>query len=472
MRLLFIPFALCLCLALLFVPHGAHAQRDSAPFAPSAVRLSISNISFTSSVTPESIAQVRRKLKSRGEDISQYRVALRSVADKDIAAFCTAFPQTARLDIQGRLTQLDAVSDLSPLSALSNLQELDIQYTAVRDFSPLQNLRRLSKLKIEVAALDGGDVSFLSGMDKLKSLHLTSIAYKEKKLCLAGLENKPGLETLILGGMRLEAPNALASLNGLPSLRQIRFFRCSIGSLAPLATLPKLERLRFFSVHGLDVEPLAACPALKSLNMELVFPLNHTEAFGRMAALEELRAGRAGIKELSWLAGHAALRKLFLYEEDISDFSALGQLPRLERLRLRNMRRPIGDLGFLSGMESLRVLRLEGVEFSNERAIGSLPALRELVLNKVSSRPGRAVDLGFASALPHLIRLQLTGLELKGGRSLRGLRNLEHLEMTYCSGVKNLAPIQTLPNLQRFIVSRGAYPQSKLYPFKDIVLQR
>ncbi|MBO4311471.1 MAG: hypothetical protein J5828_00545, partial [Desulfovibrionaceae bacterium] len=162
----------------------------------------------------------------------------------------------------------------------------------------------------------------------------------------------------------------------------------------------------------------------------------------------------------------------FLYEETAADFSPLGRLSRLETLRLRNMRRPVGDLRFLSGMESLRVLKLEGVEFFNERAIGSLPSLRELVLNKVVSLPGNSVDLGFAATLPRLTRLQLTGLDLEGGESLRGLRGLEHLEMTRCSGVKDLSPIQSLPNLQRFIVSRGTYSRARLRPFRGILLQR
>ena len=170
-----------------------------------------------------------------------------------------------------RLTQLQALfardcvglTDISPLSTLSSLLQLDMSgCNGIRDISPLAALRSLEELSLKGC----GQVPDLMPIKNLTSLRAID------------LSSCPQIEDL-------------SPLSGLTSLEQLSLQGCvKVTDLSPLENLTSLKGLDISSCTGVsDISPIAALTNMRSLNIDLcsgitsVNPLRHL-----LPTLEEL----------------------------------------------------------------------------------------------------------------------------------------------------------------------------------------
>ena len=107
-------------------------------------------------------------------------------------------------------------SDLRPLSALSDLSSLSLTGNVVEDLSPLSDLSNLGSLYVSDNVI--ADISYLAGLDQLRTLHLG-----RNPLSLAHiLEKEPLLPRVTdwgLNGLGISDLNLLSNFTGLTHAR-------------------------------------------------------------------------------------------------------------------------------------------------------------------------------------------------------------------------------------------------------------
>ena len=163
----------------------------------------------------------------------------------------------------------NSVSNLSPLSGLTNLIRLDLRGNSISDLSPLTGLINLTWLELWDNHIS--DLSPLSGLTNLTELRLG--------------EN---------------SVSNLSPLTGLTNLATLLLQRNPISDLSPLAGLTNLTRLGVARNNISDLSPLA-----------------------RLTKLTTLGLRRNRISDLSSLAGLTNLAKVVLISNSISDLSPL-----------------------------------------------------------------------------------------------------------------------------------------------------
>ena len=125
------------------------------------------------------------------------------------------------------------MSDLSPLSGLKNLTELDIS----GDFSDLTPLNDLTNLTYLAARGDFSDLTPLKNLTKLRTLTLSS----DNLLDLTPIKNLSVLGFIYIDACSLKN---IAPLSNLKALSWVSIGCCnSIENYAPLKDLPKLSHL-------------------------------------------------------------------------------------------------------------------------------------------------------------------------------------------------------------------------------------
>ena len=132
------------------------------------------------------------------------------------------------------------LSDISPLAGLKHLKHLHLFRSKVADLAPLQSLGHLNTLGLERVAAT--DFSALSALSQLEHLNLTDTQITD-----------------------------LSVLEGLSNLKSLSLWNTGITDLSPLAGLTQLETLDLWNTRVSDVMPLVGLPRLTHLN------LSHTD---------------------------------------------------------------------------------------------------------------------------------------------------------------------------------------------------
>lgn len=137
------------------------------------------------------------------------------------------------------------ISDISPLSFLTNLTSLGVDSCHIKDFTPLNQLSSFEKLWIcpntsKRAEDKMTDISTLSVLQELKRLHFTSSHYVKDISPLLELKN---LTDLKLSASSVDDLSPLSALSNLETL-WIPYFGCH--DISVLFNLKKLKELRLF----------------------------------------------------------------------------------------------------------------------------------------------------------------------------------------------------------------------------------
>ncbi len=152
------------------------------------------------------------------------------------------------------LTQLDtlylgwnAISDISALAGLTQLNGLYLDTNAISDISALLGLMQLNSLSLYDNAIS--DISALAGLTQLTWLDLTNNAISDIS-ALAGLAQ---LDTLYLG---TNAISDISALVGLTQLNTLYLYDNAISDISALAGLTQLKTLYLDTNAISDVSPL------------------------------------------------------------------------------------------------------------------------------------------------------------------------------------------------------------------------
>lgn len=241
----------------------------------------------------------------------------------------------------------DQIVDLSPISKLQKLKDLSLSKFFIIDFEPLLNLTSLEVLYLYDCNFD--DVELLGKMSTLKKLFL---------------EGNPVGE--------------LSDLGHLQNLEVLNADSCGIRDLSPIKDLKKLRALSIGGWNKIgDLSPVSQLSNLEYLNLWGndfdFFEDEDTEDFE-----EEDYQTRGKFLDLTPLSKLTKLQDLTLVETRVKDISPLQNLKALESLILSENN--IEDISVLSHLTKLTQVWIDGNPIEDSSPLRNLPDLEELWL--------------------------------------------------------------------------------------------
>ena len=307
------------------------------------------------------------------------------------------------------------IVDVSPLAALTNLEELGVIHSEVADVGPLAALTGLKRLE-----LYGNQIIDISS--------------------LAALTN---LEWLALDDNEIVDVSPLGALTNLEGLR---LHDNEIVDISPLGALTNLEWLGLVDNEIVDVGPLAALTRLDWLSLAG----NKIVDVGPLSALTNLAEGlhltNNAIVDVSPLAALTNLTRLHLTNNAIADVSPLSALASLDWLRIAD--NEIVDAGPLAALTNLEWLELDSNEIADVTPLAALTNLESLSLGS-----NAIVDVSSLASMTSLRGLNLSDNEIDLN-SLAALTNLPWLELRFIE-IVDISPLAALTNLEGLDLSHN-----------------
>ncbi|WP_338849060.1 leucine-rich repeat domain-containing protein [Massilia sp. W12] len=274
--------------------------------------------------------------------------AMRQSGALDLSFFSALQALPAELGDLRHLRALDVsvcgISDLTPLAALTALQELDCAHTQVSDLAPLAALTALQLLNC--AATQVSDLAPLAALTALQSLDCSETEASD-----------------------------LAPLAALTALQSLDFSATQVSDLTPLAALTALQELNCSYTKVSDLAPLAALTALQELNCGGT-QVSDLAPLAALTALQELNCSYTEVCDLAPLVALKSLQKLYCSSTQISDLAPLATLTALQELNCWNTE--VSDLSSLAALTALQVLSCYETQVSNLAPLAALTALQSL----------------------------------------------------------------------------------------------
>ncbi|MCU6746875.1 protein kinase [Faecalicatena acetigenes] len=202
------------------------------------------------------------------------------------------------------------ISNLTPLSALTRLQVLDLGENPVRSAEVLTGLPALRDITLEATGITS--VDFFEGSD-IQSLNVRSTWVTD----FSPLESCSSLSRLIVG----ELPSGTAeTLKGLTNLTELRLYSTPDVDLSYFVGFHKLQNLDLYGSTISHLDKLAQLPTLHYLNV-----------------------GGTGINELSFLSRLPAITDVDLRKNPLTDLTPLSDCPWLTLLILSKEQQPLAE---------------------------------------------------------------------------------------------------------------------------------
>ena len=366
------------------------------------------------------------------------------------------------------------VGDLTSLEGLegaTSLTELHL-YGAMNltDLTPLQNLTKLQILNLTSNGSSGDilmeDLSVLSGLTNLTELDLQVAGLED----LSGIENLTKLTSLRLyqsGGYDTAVLKDISALKNLTKLTELQLYlSADVEDLSPIAGLTELQRLQLYGdFYYTDVSFLQNLTELRELyiNANYQSQLKDLTALQNLTKLQVLNLTACGLESLKGLENLTALTDIRISGDagigcTYTDVEPLRNLTKLKSLYLPSRgyeTETYCDLSGLSGLTSLQELNFTGRVKSLEPLAG-LTALRSLSFNDQSREDEAALDLSPLGSLKNVTDLDIStaraGVDLTPIGQMTSLRTAYLNVGRYNNPVRDLSPLANLSSLTSLTV--------------------
>ena len=323
------------------------------------------------------------------------------------------------------------VVDVSPLAALTNLEDLSLAINQVVDLSPLAGLTNLKILRLHDNQIV--DVGPLAGLTNLEKLELA----RNKIVDVSPLATLTKLERLGLHN------NKIVDISPLVALTNLKSLVLNHNQIADLSPLTELNYLEMLALSGNKIVDVGSLSALTYLLKSLYLNNNDIVDVSPLSALTTLRRlvlNNNKIVDVSPLANLTNLEDLWIIDNEIADVSPLA-LTNLESLTLCFNK--IVNVSPLAPMTSLQALDLSD---NNKIDLNSVATLTNL--SWLGLRSSEIVDISSLASLTNLGGLNLNDNEIVDISPLAALTRLEWLGLDG-NQIVDLSPLADLTNLDR-----------------------
>ncbi len=241
------------------------------------------------------------------------------------------------------------LKDASAVSALENLQELNLEVPYECDAPELDGLTRLKKL-----SLDGEfeDCSFLQNMSELTELHLNGCSLPKGK--------------------------------DLSNLKSLKSFSCEnpMGNDLKVDDLTNFQMVECLNLQGTetydDISEIFNMPNLKELNISGMSCEIDFDAIAENHTMEVLHMDDMYLYENVDVEYYSGITMASMDDVALSDhMDFLKKFPELKELYLAE--NGLTDLSFAEGMSKLEVLDISGNYITQLRPLAGLPSLRKVI---------------------------------------------------------------------------------------------
>lgn len=302
------------------------------------------------------------------------------------------------------------LTDVSTLSSLTKLKELNLSGNSFTDISNLSTLINLETLMLTDNEIE--DINVVNHFDDLRYLSAGGNNIQRVEIFDLPYLSRIGLsgniiETLILNNLDQLSDLTISSnpikkleLVNLPNLRDLYIYNVEDVTLDNLNSLKELN----FSSNNLINVDITNMNGLETLyvgnndNLEYI-NLNNLDN------LMTLEAASIKVSDISFLNGLSSLETLNLSNNEITDIIPLSNLINLEKLNLRANN--INDISDLSNLSNLRILDLYSNNISDIDVLLGLNNLEEvdLYFNNLDENSG-------SDAMNVISQLEQRGVEV------------------------------------------------------------
>jgi Leucine-rich repeat (LRR) protein/DNA-directed RNA polymerase subunit RPC12/RpoP len=320
------------------------------------------------------------------------------------------------------------LTDYSPLSVLTALEQLEVASPLMRDFRFLDSLENLTSLSLEdTEAISLEPVGELEGLTSLSLVDNGSI--KD----YGPIGRLRGLTDLTLDKSTSQDDPDLSALTALTDL--------DISGFLSVSFLKNMGNLRHLSIHGCNVDEIGALSGLTGLESLACYsvwtygvPLRDLAFVDRMPNLKVLDL--SGISQGGVWGGYQR------NTEVLGDISNVFNHQGLEELYLNNCMFEI-DFDRLVENPSLRILEMREVDLKENFYVKTQGGMTDLWYDDV------ALDnyTRFLAKYPGLGQLYLDGNQLTNIQFASDLKNLTHLGIRN-NYVTDLSPLDQAENLK------------------------
>ncbi len=288
------------------------------------------------------------------------------------------------------------ISDLKQISSLKNIQDLSLYGASVGDFTPLSELPKLSKLT--VYATKGGDYSSLGNLSQVNRIETGMTAMTD-----------------------------LEWVKKASSLKELRVFSEKVNDYSPVNG-SSIEDLNIWNMAApVDLSQLKDATNLTKLTLNSCTKtagITHTEIIGTMTNLKEL---------------------------DIKFFDRCNSQV---------------DASFGKTLGKLEVLNLDKLpDVVNLDALSGLASLKKLKIARVNQ--GKTLDLNFLAGTKSLESVELVEVDVSNFDAVAACTGLHYVDIAKASGITSLKALKALPELKTVIVKKGSLPAEELTGFAN-----
>ncbi|WP_434752917.1 leucine-rich repeat domain-containing protein [Paenibacillus amylolyticus] len=307
-------------------------------------------------------------------------------------------------------------TDLQPLYALTQLQELQLSYlTNVKSIDFVQNMPALQKLDIEnlnFSSLEplAGKTSItklrLASLSKLSSVKAINTLASLRELTLSGYYENAEALTLPNAG-NVEIPGSFLSGLKAPAATNLTL-RGGSGelNLAALGKFPKLEQLSLWEISEItQLSSLDSLPRMQTLNIYDSSLYKQSDALFRLKQIKSLVCSECRLNfEQKAGVENSALEYLTLEQpyfsvnnDSVSEVNQImpyfAKLSALRSFTLQDSN--LASLEFMSNWQAIEELHLENNAISNIETLSRLPKLQKVYLsgNSVQNKSVLGTDV-------------------------------------------------------------------------------
>lgn len=265
-----------------------------------------------------------------------------------------------------------AIKDLTPLSALKNLEFLRLSHNEISDVSPLKDLTNLKSLYIS-----HNNISDISALENLKNLENFDFAVN-KVSDMSIVKNFTKLKLLDIYS------NKISNIDAVKDLEKLLYFRADSNKIEKIDSLKNLKVLEDLDLGSNALKDTSVLNDLTNLK-KLSLKKNNLKNIdlSKLLNIEELDLEENELKDVSFLANMPNLKNLYVQKNKIENLNAISKLTNLQLLNFSD--NSISDINFVKDLVNVTSLRISNNVVSDISAIKNLNELTDVHIdgNKV-----------------------------------------------------------------------------------------